>query len=53
MRLLFIISQVAEDHKKKKASDVDSKESPGQSGRTGTMHLLTGELEVLALDVFL
>ena len=25
----------------------------GQSGRTGTMHLLTGELEVFALDVFL
>ena len=24
-----------------------------QSGRTGTMHLLTGELEVLALGVFL
>ena len=25
----------------------------GQSGRTGTMHFLKGELEVLALDVFL
>ena len=28
-------------------------EPVGESGRTGTMHFLKGELEVLALDVFL
>ena len=35
------------------ATDFPLLTPPGQSGRTGTMHFLKGELEVLALYAFL